>query len=82
MNETTSNDQRQEVAEFAAWCIGSANGDGDQRVDTEYERVLADQAAFAYWERIHGDFERQRAAGCQDILCGELPGDPFDDALA
>lgn len=75
MSETTSNDQRQEVAEFAAWCIGSANGDGDQRVDTEYERVLADQATFAYWERLHSGFVQQRAGGCLGI---DLPGDPFD----
>ncbi len=52
---------REDVAIFAAWSVGSGFGDGDPKVGTEYDAVLRDEAVYAEWKRRLEDYERQKA---------------------
>ena len=46
---------REEIATFAAYCVGSCHGDWDPRTDAERERVMKDDTAFDWWR---DEFER------------------------
>ncbi len=59
INKTT----REEIATFAAWCVGSCHGDWDPLTDAERERVMKDDIAFDWWS---AEFKRYRAADKTD----------------
>lgn len=62
---------RESVASFAAWCMGSAHGDWDPRVAEEHQRVLADPAVYRRWRAEWLAFEAARRAPVN-------PPDPID----
>jgi hypothetical protein len=55
--------ERVSVAHFAAYCMGSAHGDFDPRVDAEHARVMSDDAAFARWRNMKLEFDAARRRG-------------------
>lgn len=65
---------REDVATFAAWCVGSCHGDDDQRVELVRTRVMNDGQVFAYWKAEHARYIASRAEG---VFVGN-DGTPFE----
>ena len=50
-------DFREEIAMFAAYCVGSCHGDWDPRTDAERERVMKNDIAFGWWRNEHERYQ-------------------------
>jgi len=78
--------EREEVASFAGWCIGSAMGDFHPGVDRERRKVLNDDHVFSIWRDRMTKFEAdQRKHLPTGVCCAEPVNDklvqPADDDL-
>ena len=67
MNNDSNSAQtfREDVATFAAYCVGSCHGDWDPRTDAERERVMNDDIAFGWWSA-----ELKRYKGTNETYLG------------
>ena len=64
--------EREEVALFAMWCVGSCYGDFHPNTEREHKRVLNDDRVYAEWRERWVEFEtnKDRGVGVQR-LCGD-----------
>ena len=65
--------ERQMVAYFAGWCVGSCYGDWDTRTKREQERVLKDDSVYAVWRERWIEYTTAKQRGG---VSGDLCGDP------
>jgi hypothetical protein len=62
---------REEIAIFAAWCVGSCRGDHDSRVEAERELVMQHEDAFNWWAAEHARFLDSRRSR-RSVFMGKL----------
>jgi hypothetical protein len=68
--------EREEVAIFAGWCVGSCYGDWDPRTEREQERVLKDDSVYAVWRERWVEYTTAKQRGS---VSGDLRGDPVGE---
>jgi hypothetical protein len=56
-------EEREEIALFAQWCIGSVWDDFDPRVEAEREKVMTDDQACLVWREGWLEYHKNRRAG-------------------
>ena len=69
---------REEVALFAGWCIGSAMGDHHPSVPRERRKVLNDDHVMSVWQDRMARYEADRR---KNLLGGTVCAEPVDDDI-
>jgi hypothetical protein len=60
-------DERQEVAEWARYCMGSCHGDWSPKTEAIYDEVMRDDAVFEFYRQTLADYKAHKAAGVSPV---------------